>query len=144
MVHWLLCGSNCNGGCRLQGINVHRQLRRSGIASQLTFMPPAPLSFSDLPWIPELAAESPVFQPRDVVVVHTLRGRMTLRLIEMLRLRGVSTVFVDCDLFSDRDVGAAADEVVAISEFLAEKLGIQTCLQAPLNKRPVSRSMWVP
>jgi hypothetical protein len=123
MVHWLLCGSEWNGGSRLQGINVHRYLRRSGIASQLTFVPPPPLTFSDIPWVPELAGDSFIFQPGDTAVIHTLRGPATVQLIQALKKRDVRTVFVDCDLFVNCEVGAAADEVVGISEFLAEKLG---------------------
>src|SRR5689334_3853934 len=123
MVHWLLCGSEWNGGSRLQGINIHRHLRRSGIASQLTFVPPARLTFRDLPWSPEFACKSPIFRSGDVVVIHTLRGGATLQLIHVLKQRGVATVFVDCDLYARSDVGAAANEVVAVSEFLAERVG---------------------
>src|SRR5262245_42960578 len=130
MVHWLLCGSEWNGGSRLQGINVHRHLRRSGIASQLTFAPPAPLTFRDLPWSAECACNSSIFRTGDVVVVHTLRGGVTLKLIHALKRRGVATVFVDCDLYARCDAGAAATAVVAISEFLAERL-------SPLLQRAV-------
>lgn len=122
MVHWLLCGSEWNGGSRLQGINVHRFLRRSGIASQLTFLPPAQLASRDLPWSPERACTSSIFQKGDTVVVHTLRGGATSRLIHALKQRGVATVFVDCDLYARCDAGVAATAVVVVSEFLADCL----------------------
>jgi hypothetical protein len=88
-------------------------------------MPPAPLTLRDLPWVPELACESSIFHAGDTVVVHTLRGGATLQLIHALEKRGVATVFVDCDLYARCDVGAAASEVVVVSEFLAENLGRQ-------------------
>src|SRR5262249_11903243 len=123
MVHWLLCGSEWNGGSRLQGINVHRYLRRSGIASQLTFLPPPRLASRDLPWDPERACNSSIFRAGDTVVIHTLRGGATLRLIRALNQRGVATVFVDCDLYARCEVGLTATAVVVVSEFLAENLG---------------------
>jgi hypothetical protein len=117
-VYWALSGPFKMASSRLHGYRIHAWLQSEGWESILLYE--LKHRIDDLP-VPSYWFESPLlFRKGDIVVFQKLVGPATLAALELLRKRGIATVYVDCDFPPKISEAKLATTTVVSSDFFAE------------------------
>ncbi|NOS94332.1 MAG: hypothetical protein HOP30_20655, partial [Cyclobacteriaceae bacterium] len=102
---------------RLQGLVVHRHLKKIGYASEIAYIP---TSFERIiPFSPAIEKELPhLLNAGDIVILQKCKDESNLPVIQYLKKIGTTILLIDCDLPVSEEIGKAVDRVICSSELL--------------------------
>lgn len=91
-VFWLLKGSKSNGSSRIHGHNIHEALIKHGIKSRILHQANEKLGLRLKLWMLFFLGR------KDLLILQKRKESTLLRLLSLLKLKGVRIAFVDCDI----------------------------------------------
>jgi hypothetical protein len=115
-VGWVLSGNQHIPGARINGLNLHRQLLRVGVAS-VVLRQPAGYSEKLLPGESDAILDACRRESVEVLILQKVNGPEAVQLVRRARQQRIATVFIACDTV-DNSIAAACDVVFAVSEYL--------------------------
>ncbi len=125
---WILIGDERYGSARIQGYNIHKYLIDHAVDSVILRAPEIADHRLRLSWQVRLRMLASRF---DTMVFQKVFDADAIHLARLLRLAGVRTVFVLCDLYETKMI-TAVDRVIVTSsylrDFVEKKYGIEVAL----------------
>jgi glycosyltransferase involved in cell wall biosynthesis len=91
-VFWLLVGDKNTGSSRIHGHNIHNEFIKKGIFSKILKQGIKPFSIREMIWLVLNLKKG------DLLILQKRKEFSLIKILRLLKLKGVSIAFIDCDL----------------------------------------------
>ncbi len=118
-IHWILSGSISTPSSRIHGFNIQNYLKSKGVSALIDYSPKGRVI--DIPFkIREIELISRCYKEGEIVIIQKFKGKKTRFFLDLLRMRRVTTIYLDCDFPCKVEEARRSTMVVTSSSYLKD------------------------